>query len=441
LAAPNPPGTTEPSSGTGGPAASPGAGEGNFVFLSELLGSPVRGPAGELLGKLVDTLAEVEGAFPRVRALRVRSVQARTVLRAEWDDVVACEPGDIRLRRGHEALGPLRLPSNEIPLAQDVLDRQIVDTDDAKVERVNDLHLLTARGTLRVAHVDVGFRGLVRRLGWERFVDSLVGALRPRAPYLTQHQFVSWKYVKPLAAGATRVRLDVQRTELAGMHPADVAEILSDLDRRERAVLFNELPVDAAADALEESEPELQRELLKMVDSERAADIVEAMAPDDAADLLETLPEAESAQLLSQMEPGEARQVEKLLHYDSDTAGGMMSPDFIHLVPTLTVREALDQVREQAQQTSHLHDAFVLGGDGRLVGVLSLRDLILARPEMHVLALMHEHPAPLLPDDAAGKVAELAAKYNLFSLPVEDESGRLVGVVTVDDVLEKVLHG
>jgi Mg/Co/Ni transporter MgtE len=206
-------------------------------------------------------------------------------------------------------------------------------------------------------------------------------------------------------------------------------------------LLFNELPVDAAADALEESEPELQRELLKMVDSERAADIVEAMAPDDAADLLETLPEAESAQLLSQMEPGEARQVEKLLHYDSDTAGGMMSPDFIHLVPTLTVREALDQVREQAQQTSHLHDAFVLGGDGRLVGVLSLRDLILAHPETHVLTLMHEHPARLVPDDAAGKVAELAAKYNLFSLPVEDESGKLVGVVTVDDVLEKVLHG
>ena len=255
----------------------------------------MRGPAGELLGKLVDTLAEVEGAFPRVRALRVRSVQARAVLRAEWDDVAVCEPGDVRLRRGHEALGPLRLPSHEIPLAQDVLDRQIVDTDDAKVERVNDLHLLRARGTLRVVHVDVGFRGLVRRLGWERFVDALVGALRPRAPYLTQHQFVSWKYVKPLAAGATRVRLDVQRTELAGMHPADIAEILSDLDRRERAVLFNELPVAAAADALEESAPELQRELLKMVDSERAADIVEAMAPDDAADLLETLPEAESA--------------------------------------------------------------------------------------------------------------------------------------------------
>src|SRR5258708_30224772 len=168
LAAPNPPGTTEPSPASGGPAsagpAAPGAAEGNFLFLSELLGSPVRGPAGELLGKLVDALAEVEGGFPRVRALRVRAAPARAARRAEWDEVVICEPGDIRLRRGHEALGPLRLPSNEIPLAQDVLDRQIVDTADAQVERVNDLHLLSARGTLRVRHADIGSRRRVRRL-------------------------------------------------------------------------------------------------------------------------------------------------------------------------------------------------------------------------------------------------------------------------------------
>jgi CBS domain-containing protein len=361
--------------------------------------------------------------------------------RVEWDDVLECEPGSVRLRRGAEALVALQDPPREIPLAQDVLDRQIVDTDDAKVERVNDLHLLRARGELRVAHVDVGFRGLVRRMGWQPLVDAMVRALRPGSQYLTREQFVGWKHVKPLAAGASRVRLDLQRTELAGVHPADLAEILSDLDRRERAMLFNELPVDAAADALEESAPELQRELLSMVAPGRAADIVEAMAPDDAADLLETLPPAESAELLSQMEPGEAKEVQRLLTYDGDTAGGMMSPDFVQLEPGLTATEALQRVREQAQSISHLHDAFVLGPDGRLAGVLSLRDLLIARPDAHVLGLMHEHPAPLVPDDPAEKVAELSAKYNLFSLPVEDETGRLVGVVTVDDVLEKVLHG
>ena len=229
-----------------------------FLFLSQLLGAPVRGPQGERLGRLVDALAEVDNAYPRVRALRVKT-RSGEVLRVEWDSVVSCEPGEVRLRLGRAALGPLHLPPNEIPLAQDVLDRQIVDTDDAKVERVNDLHLVRARGELRVAHVDVGFRGLVRRMGWQPLVDGVMRALRPGSPYLSREQFVTWKHVKPLAAGAARVRLDVQRTELSGLHPSDLAEILSDLDRRERAVLFNELPVDAAADALLESEPELQR--------------------------------------------------------------------------------------------------------------------------------------------------------------------------------------
>jgi magnesium transporter len=118
----------------------------------------------------------------------------------------------------------------------------------------------------------------------------------------------------------------------------------------------------------------------------------------------------------------------------------MMNTEYLRLPPTLTAAAALLSVREQARDLAQIHDAFVLGGDGHLVGVVSLRDLLIAPPEHHVVALMHDHPAPLSPDDSAAKVAELAAKYNLFSLPVEQE-GRLLGVVTLDDVLEKVLHG
>jgi Mg/Co/Ni transporter MgtE len=237
------------------------------------------------------------------------------------------------------------------------------------------------------------------------------------------------------------VRLDLSRATLSDIHPADLAEILEDLDRRERAVLFRELPVEAAADALEEVEPGLQRELLQALEPEKAADVLEEMQADDAADLLGDLPEQQSAELLAEMEPAEAREVQKLLEYDENTAGGLMNPEFLRLGPQLTATQALDEIRRQADVIAHVHDAFVLQPDGKLAGVLSLRDIILARPDAHVLALMHEHPAPLRPDDSAQKVAELASKYNLFSLPVEDERGKVLGVVTVDDVLEKVLHG
>jgi magnesium transporter len=415
--------------------------EGTFLFLSELLGLPVVGRSGEHLGTLADLLADATSAYPRVQALRVRTGLGTEPKRVDWEDVEGWEDGAVRLKRGAEALKPLQLLGTEIPLAQDVLDRQIVDTDDAKVERVNDLHLLRARGDLRVAHVDVGFRGLVRRMGWQSLVDALVRRVRPGSPYLRDEKLVSWKHVQPLSAGSRRVRLDLSRAALSEIHPADLAEILEDLDRRERAVLFRELPVEAAAGALEEVEPELQRELLQALEPQKAADVLEEMQADDAADLLADLPQEESAELLAEMEPAEAREVEQLLTYDENTAGGMMNPDFLRLSPELTAAQALDQIRAQAERIAHLHDAFVVGPDGKLAGVLSLRDIIVAKPETHVLALMHEHPAPLKPDDPPRKVAEQAAKYNLFSLPVEDEAGKLLGVVTVDDVLEKVLHG
>jgi magnesium transporter len=414
----------------------PASREGTFVFLSAILDKPVRTQSGERMGTLVDVLADsAEPSYPKVTALRVR-VRGE-VLRAEWSEVLACEPGG-SIIKSRESLQPLKLLVSEIPLAQDVLDRQIVDTDDAKVERVNDLHLLRARGDLRVAHVDVGFRGLVRRLGWERAVDALYRAMRPESPYLKREQFVPWKHVRPLAAGTAKVRLDLARRALSEVHPSDLAEILEDLDRRERAVLFRDLPVESAATALEESEPELQRELLRLVDPARAADIVEEMQPDAAADLLAELPADESAKILAEMDaPGE---VEQLLTYDENTAGGMMNTTYLRLRPAMTAQAALDSVRAQAREIEQVHDCFVVLRDRKLAGVLSLRDLLLAPPEAPVDNLMHQHPSPLDPEDSAKHVAEMAAKYNLFSLPVEKD-GKLLGVVTVDDVLEKVLHG
>jgi len=415
---------------------------GTFLFLSDLLGGVVFSQDGARLGRLADLIVDGgELAYPRVKSLRVRVAKGE-LRRVEWEDVAAADPGaGVWLKRGNEALLPPRLFSNEIPLAQDVLDRQIVDTDGAKVERVNDLHLLRARGDLRVAHVDVGFRGLVRRMGWQRVIDQVVRTLKPSSRYLRDDKLVAWKYVQPLAAGSPKVRLDVGRGMIASLHPSDLADILEDLDRRERAVLFSELPVEQAADALEEIEPELQRELLQNLDPEKAADLLEAMQPDDAADLLSELPASESGPILAAMEAPEAREVQQLLTYSEDTAGGMMNTEFLHVTPSITVAAALAAAREQAITVAHVHDLFVLGFDRKLVGVVSLRELLIAPPDQHVVALMHEHPAPLRPDEPASHVAELAAKYNLYSLPVEDEAGKILGVVTLDDVLEQVLHG
>jgi Mg/Co/Ni transporter MgtE len=177
-----------------------------------------------------------------------------------------------------------------------------------------------------------------------------------------------------------------------------------------------------------------------MLEPGKAADIIEEMQPDAAADLLSELPPAESAEVLAAMDRPEAREVEQLLTYDENTAGGMMNTEYLRLPPAISAEQALQTVREQARDIAQVHDCFVVSRDGKLAGVLSLRDLLIAPPEQPLDGIMHQHPAPLSPDDPARKVAELAAKYNLFSLPVLQRR-RLIGIVTVDDVLEKVLHG
>ena len=415
--------------------------EGTFIFLSQLLGARVEGPGGDRLGRLADLMSDVaDVAWPRVRALRVRISLAGELRRVEWEDVASCEPGLVRLKRDG-ALKALQLPPAEIPLAQDVLDKQVLDTDDAKVERVNDLHLLVARGELRVAHVDVGFRGLVRRMGWEGPLDRLVRSLQPGSAYLTREQFVPWSHVRPLSGGVSRLKLDVTRNAMAELHPADLAEILVDLDRDERAVLFRELPVEQAADALEVTAPPLQRELLKLVEPGKAADLLEAMEPDAAADLLDSLPPDESTLLLAQMEPQEAREVEQLLTWPDDAAGGLMTPDFIRLRPTQSCGQALDEVRRQAVEVAHLYAAYVLNAEGKLVGAVSLRQILRAPPEAPLLDLIDEHPPLLAPGAKFAEVAQLAERYKLLSIPVQAEGGRLLGVITIDDILSRVLHG
>ncbi len=408
-----------------------------FLYFSELLGQPVLGASGEQLGTVADLVASSSGApYPLVDALRVRT-RARQLKELPWSEVDGLEDRRIRVRGGEEALGEPK--SGGIALAADVLDRQVVDTDGAKVKRVNDIHLLWTRRELRIVHADVGLRGLIRRMGWQAAVDRLLTTLAPRLPYLKREELVSWKHVQPVGGEVGKIRLGIRRASLAELHPADLVEILEDLNRPEREMLFRELPVETAADALEEATPDLQRELVESMERERAADVIEAMEPDDAADLLGVLPSEDSAELLSAMEPAEARDVKQLLAYERDSAGGMMTSDFLKVAPERTVEEVIEDIRQRDKTFKPVHDVFLLSPEGKLRGTVSLVELLLADRRQQLQALAHEPPATLNPDDAPSRAAELVAKYRVLSLPVQDQEGRVLGVVTVDDVLERAV--
>jgi magnesium transporter len=411
-----------------------------FVYFSSLLGRAVFGADGARLGKLSDLVVATGEHYPPVESLVVKGKDG--LRQYPWSAVERLEPRSLALRADAAALPPPALPpADRIPLAEEILDRQIVDVHDAKLVRVNDLHFLELKGQLRMAHVDVGLRGLIRRMGWEPLIDQALRLVRPDAPYLKADQLVSWKLVQPLDQSAGKVRLEVAQRLLATLHPADLAEILEDLDRDQRTVLLERLDVETAAEALEEASPEMAAQLLEEVPPEKAADILEEMAPDEAADVLSDLPGDTRDEVLAAMERPEAREVEALLAFPPDSAGGLMTPDRLQLAPEQTVADAVAELRRRDEELPLVYEIYVASAGGRLEGICTLRDLVLNDAATPLGTIMREPPATLGLQDRLRDVAAAAAKYNLVSLAVLDEAGVMQGMVTVDDILGEVIDG
>jgi CBS domain-containing protein/sporulation protein YlmC with PRC-barrel domain len=412
-----------------------------FLFFSDLLGKPVVSADGQELGRLSDLIVIPGEPYPPVESIVIRSFH-RARLRLLWASVAELSVRGVRLLPAAVA-EPLadQISTDRLRVAEELLDRQIVDVEGAKVVRVNDLHFLEVNDMLRLAHVDVGFRGLVRRMGWERGVDRAVTLLRPSAAYLHADSLLSWKLIQPLGDVGGRVRLDVAQDQLATLHPADLAEILEELDHYQRTSLFKRLTVETAAEALEETSPEVTAELLDEVPPEQAAEILEEMDPDEAADVLGEMPQETRSELLEAMDSPDAQEVQDLLRYDPRSAGGLMTPNVIKMLAENTAQETLSEIRSRADELHLVYEIFVVDAAGVLQGECTLKDLLIADPTSPLGGLMREPPGSVLAEAGIHEVAEVASKYSLLSVPVVKPGGELIGIVTVDDILPGVLHG
>jgi magnesium transporter len=196
---------------------------------------------------------------------------------------------------------------------------------------------------------------------------------------------------------------------------------------------------EAVADAMEEMEPDTQVDVLEDLDPERAADILEEMSPDDAADLVADLDQDTRDEILSRMEADEVEEVQELLGYPEDSAGGIMTTEFVALEAGLTAARAIDRLRELEPDAETIYYVYVTTDDGQLAGVLSLRDLIVAKPDTPVRDVMIREPVAVAVNADQDEVAEVVAHYNLLAVPVVDEQNVLMGIVTVDDAIDTVI--
>ncbi len=416
--------------------------ESGLLFLTEILGAEVIDVLQRRAGTVRDLTAQVREPYPVVTGLVVSRRRQEVI---PWSAVrtFAAATREVVLRGGREEVRPRIADQRDIWLGRDVLDKQVVDTDGRRVVRVNDLQLVASGGDLLLVGADIGVRGLLRRLGVEGVAKWVARLFHRDLPMA----LVSWETVGPLAPsgdaqpapGEDAVRLRVSARRIARLHPADIADIVESLGARERQTVFAALSGELAADTLEEMELADQVSVIEHMDPRRAGQILGQMPPDGAADILSELPRERADRLLSLMRKDEAADVRELLGYQEDTAGGLMTTQFVTVPEQLTAQRCIDELRRMEPEAESVYYVFVTDAEEHLKGVLSLRDLIVARPDRPIRDLMIRDVIAVRPEDSAQEVAAVLSKYNLLAVPVVDDEFRIQGLITVDDVLDAVL--
>jgi len=407
------------------------------VALSELLGAVVRDASGAVRGRVRELAIAPSDHPTRIAYLVVKTDSGDRMLSA--DALKACG-ATVRAENDVDAW-PKHTPSDGVLLLKrDLLDQQIIDVHGRKVVRVNDVELdsapVNSHVVLSVTAVDVGARGAIRRLVKGVVPSFTSRALLDRIP----PRVIPWQFVDLLETDpARRVKLKIAYEGLSRMHPADIADIVEELPPAEREAVFETIDEEVAAEALEEIDPDIQVKIVESLDSERAAHIVTEMDPDAAADLLGELPEDQSGAILEEMTPEDRQEVSQLLEFGERTAAGRMTIEYIAIPTSALVSDAIDVLRAFEGTREALATVYLTGEGQRLMGAVPLVSIAISSPTTQLSALA-EDVVSCPSDTPDDEVANLFDKYNLLTLAVVDEHGRLAGIITADDVIAMLRH-
>lgn len=399
-----------------------------MLYLSQVLGRPILDLEGERVATLKDVIVRLGAEDHPPVAGFVARYRRRDFFLPRWRISDFGEQG-VRLNSDILDLRPFERREGEVLLARDVLDKQLIDVDGKRVVRVNDVQIIEAANEWRVTGADVSLAGL-----WRRLAPPFLRSGRPV-------EVIDWADVGYLATDAATVQLKSSRGKLARLHPVEIARLAEAFSYQQGAEIVASLDDETAAEMLEEMPAERQAQIIGDMDEERAADILEHMSPDEAADVLGDLPGEKAEDLLLRMEDEEQAEVAELLPYEDDTAGGLMTTEFVSLPFDLTVGDALARLREMAETPNMIYYLYVVAGEGswKLTGVIALRSLILSDPSVPLAQVMRTDVQVAHADDRAIDVAHKIAEYNLLALPVVDDVGDILGIVTVDDAIEILL--
>jgi magnesium transporter len=407
-----------------------------FFFITELIRDKVLQLKGDKrieLGRLVDLEIKLSGRYPEVVNLIVGRSFGRPPLEVPFGFVKSIDtrrtivelPAGAKLREFDKE--PARILIKDM-----VLDKKIIDTDEYEVELVYDIHLLHAEGRMLVVHVDVTKAGMLRRLHFGWLGRLLWGEVK-------DIELLPWKYVQPLPTDIDRfhgnVKLTVSREKIADIHPADLADILEELNGDERMAVFNTLDTETAADTLEEAEPRVQRELVASLRRDRLAELFHTMTPAQISDILEILPRVDAEALKKSLPAETGEKVNELLNAHDVKLPSIATSRYLALPEAATVRQALAKFRSRTRRYDVIMYVYVTREDGTLKGVIDIRELIQARSDETLRNIMTEQIVTLAPTDTLADAASEFSKYGFRALPMVDEGRVLLGVISYKDLL------
>jgi CBS domain-containing protein len=401
------------------------------VHLSSVLRSPLLDRAGERLGRVEDLIVRLaDGGYPPVTGLKAR-IGGRELF-VPVDRIALLEPGAVRLSGERLSLGRFERRAGEVLLGADVLGRKLVnvEADPPTLVTAQEIELACIESWWRVVGVDPSVRARLRRL-LPRRLRGLIGD-RP---------FLDWTDLEPFVGHVPSARLRFSTRKLANLHPAEIADLVEAASHDEGEEIIEAVGQDREleADVFEELDEHHQLEFIRERPDPQVAAVIARMAPDDGADLIVEIDQDRRGRVLALLPPAKRRRIETLLGYNPSTAGGLMNPDFVGLAPTDTVARAFERVRDSDLAPGTLTTVYLLDGDGGLVGSVPIVTLLRADPSTQLDELADHEPVSVSTAADLPEVARMMTDYNLVMLPVLDEDERVVGVVTVDDVLELML--
>lgn len=408
----------------------------NSFFFSKILYKNISNVSGSIIGKLNDLILDFDADKPTVKAIEVKNGRRLSYISSDSLEFIkdGSEQYTVRLNSSNILVMPV--PENDIFLARDFLDKQIVDINGKKVERVNDVRVGLINGVWKLVAVDIGFRGLLRRLGVEylaiRFTELFKIEFR--------NTLIYWDNVQPLNTGVENLRLSTSLNKMKTLHAADIADIIEELDSQSRTLLFQSLDNEKAAEVLEEVETGIQRSILETLSDEKASDILEIMPSDEAADILEEIEDTRAEKLLTQMETESSEEIRELMEYERQTVGSLMSKDFVSFLPDISVKDALTQLRETKPGEEAAHYLYLVNSKRKLLGVTSLYDIVLSEGDIKLYELMTPNIKSLNDEDDIDEALEVMRKYNLLYIPVLDENRNMVGTISLSDLMYELVR-